>query len=348
MCQILNYDINRIIETNLPWQEFSGKTVLITGASGLLPAYLVETLLYLNEKQLCEKVNVIGIVRNKDYAKNKFRHHKNNKYLNLLEADVNNLIHIDSKIDIIIHAASHASPKYYAVDPVGTLSPNIIGTKNLLELGVKKKIKSFMFFSSGEVYGKTTDASLEKLSESSYYWLDPMDVRSCYAESKRMGETMCVAWGKQYSFDVKVVRPFHTYGPGMKLDDGRVFADFVSNIVNGEDIVMKSDGSHKRPFCYISDATVGFFTVLLKGESANAYNVANPTQNVSIKALAETLIDLFPEKKLKVKRVTVNQSQYMRSPIIEQVPDISKLIKLGWMPKIDIREGFYHTIRSYL
>ncbi len=347
MCQIINEDINKIIEADLPWQELSGKTVLITGASGLLPAYLVETLLHLNKKQFYKKVHVIGIVKNQKYARNKFMHHKNNEYLNLLKSDVNDLIQIDSKIDIIIHAASHASPKYYAIDPVGTLLPNITGTKNLLELGVKKKIKSFLFFSSGEVYGKATDVSLGT-GESSYGWLDPMDVRSCYAESKRMGETMCVAWGKQYGFDVKVVRPFHTYGPGMKLDDGRVFADFVSNIVNGEDIVMKSDGSHKRPFCYISDATVGFLTVLLKGESANAYNIANPMQNVSIKTLAEMLIDLFPEKRLKVKSATVNQSQYMRSPITEQLPDISKLIKLGWMPKIDIREGFYRTIRSYL
>ena len=116
-----------------------------------------------------------------------------------------------------------------------------------------------------------------------------MNVRSCYAESKRMGEVMCVSWGQQYNIHTVIVRPFHTYGPGISFDDGRVFADFVADAVLGRDIVLRSDGLAQRSFCYISDATIGFLTVLLKGDRGEAYNIGNPEAEMSIRELADTI-----------------------------------------------------------
>lgn len=341
-------DLKSITDSNLPWEKLEGKNILITGANGFIPAYLVETILYLNEKRLKNKAKVFALVRNKEKALKRFAFYKNRTDLVFIVQDVIEPINLKEDIHFIIHAASQASPKYFATDPVGTMNANVIGIYNLLKYAKNRDIESFLFFSSGEVYGNI-EISETKINESMYGYLDPMDVRSCYAEGKRAGETMCISYHKQFGVPVKIVRPFHTYGPGMRLDDGRVFADFVSNIVNYQDIKMKSDGSAIRSFCYLSDATSGFMTVLLKGDDAQAYNVTNPTATTRIYDLAKTLVELFPERKLKVLRVNEqDRTGYLRSNIYGFIPDISKLMKLGWTPKISIEEGFRRTIMSFL
>jgi nucleoside-diphosphate-sugar epimerase len=343
---VIDLDFETIIEQDLPWEKFSGSTVLITGANGLIPSYMVDTLMFLNQRQLLdEPVHILALVRNEKYARERFSAYQDDTHLELLVQDVCEPVHRIGNVDFIIHAASQASPKYYHVDPVGTLSANIMGTRNILELGREKSVQSFLFISSGEVYGEVTEACIPTRENDGGY-LDPMSVRSCYAESKRMAETMCVCWHHQYGVPVKVARPFHTYGPGMKLDDGRVFADFVSNIVRRKDIVMTSEGRHIRSFCYLSDATAGFFTVLLKGKDAEAYNIGNPDAAISIAELAETLVSLFPEYGLTVVRAE-RSTHYVQSTIEKNVPNISKAMELGWHPSIGIAEGFLRTINSY-
>lgn len=348
MNQIIQEDLDFILSNNLPWESFFGKTVLISGANGLLPSYLVETLLYLNQKNLGTSVKVIGIVRNIEKAKVRFKSYENRSDLVLINQDICEPIQYDKPVDYIIHAASQASPKYYGLDPVGTLNANIIGTKNLLEFARKNNpMSEFLLFSSGEVYGVTHDSN-HMIKESDYGYIDPTNVRSCYAESKRMAETMCICWSHQYGISVKIVRPFHTYGPMMLPDDGRVFADFVFDIVNNRNIVMKSDGSTKRVFCYISDATIGFFTVLLKGKIREAYNVAGNAE-VSILELANLLIDLFPEKNLKlIREIRTDNNHYLVSPIQYHFPDTSKLKQLDWNTRYTLNDGFKRTIESYL
>jgi nucleoside-diphosphate-sugar epimerase len=341
-----NMDLQEIASAKINWNRFAKKTVLITGANGFLPAYMVDTLMYLNNKILKKaKCKVIALVRNKKHAEERFAKYTADSNFILKIHDVSNIIDIDEKIDFIVHAASPASPKYYKDDPIGVILPNVFGTKNSLELAVKNKVESYLYFSSGEIYGEPTNNN--SISEDSYGYVNPLSIRSCYAESKKMGENLCIAYGHQCNVPVKIVRPFHTYGPGMKLDDGRVFADFVKNVVNNEDIELKSDGSACRPFCYLSDATIAFFQILLKGENNNAYNVSNPYQIVSIKDLATILVSLFPEKRLKVITARENEN-YLQSPIKIQVPDISKIKNLGWEPTTDIKTGFTKTIESYL
>ena len=172
-------------------------------------------------------------------------------------------------------------------------------------------------------------------------------MRACYAESKRMGETICVSWMHQFKIPIVIVRPFHTYGPGMDLNDGRVYADFIANMVNSTDITMKSDGSAIRAFCYISDAAKAFFKVLLNGEAGQAYNVGNDECESSIIDLAEKLITLEPSKNLKVKRFEEQGSNYMKSLVSRNAPDISKIKNLNWFPTVDIEKGFSRTIKSY-
>jgi nucleoside-diphosphate-sugar epimerase len=205
-----------------------------------------------------------------------------------------------------------------------------------------------MFFSSGEVYGIPLD-SMEPITETSYGYLDPLNVRSCYAESKRIGETMCIAWAKQYGLDTVVVRPFHTYGPGMALNDGRVFADFVADVVAKRDIVIRGDGSEKRCFCYLADATVGFLSVLLNGINLEAYNVANPSGEISMKNLAKLISDLFPDRNIKIRfEDPETKKNYLRSSILRSLPSIEKIKKLGWLPETSLEVGFAKTIKSYI
>lgn len=343
---IIKEDTDYILSNVLPWDVFFGSTVLISGANGLLPSYLVDTLIQLNDRKLGNSVKVIGIVRNLERAKERFAYYEGRSDLVLINQDVCTPIQYFEKVDFVIHAASQASPKYYGVDPVGTLNANILGTKNLLDLALKNKVQGFLLFSSGEVYGQVSDDKAN-ITETDYGYIDPTNLRSCYAESKRMAETMCICWSHQFGIPVKIVRPFHTFGPMMRQDDGRVFADFVFDIVNNRNIVMKSDGSAKRVFCYIADATFGFFLVLLKGLNREAYNVAGD-ENITIAKLADLLVGLFPEKKVNVVYEKRQESiSYLESPLKFHFPSNAKIKSLGWSIKYNINKSFYRTIRSY-
>jgi dTDP-glucose 4,6-dehydratase len=187
-----------------------------------------------------------------------------------------------------------------------------------------------------------------RLNETSYGALDPTVVRTCYAEGKRFGEALCTAWFHEYRLPTYIVRPFHTYGPGLQPDDGRVFADFAFNVIRGENIVMTSDGSARRAFCYVTDAIAGFFTVLLTGNAATAYNVANSAADLSLIEFAELLINLYPEKRLVVeRRKRPSGSTYVPSSFSSVLPDTSRLAALGWCASVDPLTGFRRMIEAY-
>jgi UDP-glucuronate decarboxylase len=343
--KVIEEDVLNIISSEyVNWNKLSGKTVLISGANGFLPSYLVYTLLALND-QLGFNIKVVALVRNIHKAHARFKTIIERNDFTLLLHDVTFPLSISEKIDFIIHAASQASPSYYGIDPVGTLNANTLGTNNLLQLAHKHKVENFLFFSSSEIYGTVT-SEVTHISEIDYGYIDPINVRACYSESKRLGETMCISWMHQFNVPVTIVRPFHTYGPGIDLNDGRVFADFVADIAFSRDIVMKSDGSAIRAYCYLSDATVAFFLALLHGKQGEAFNVGNSNCEISVLDLSEKLVALFPEKKLKVIRKEIHREGYLKSSVHRVVPDMKKIIGLGWIPKISIEEGFSRTIKS--
>ena len=343
---IIREDLETITGADLPWEALSGSTILITGAAGFLPAYMVETVLHLNQTRLAQPARVLALVRNRQRAEQRFADYLDRPDFELIVQDVTEPFEPAGNIDYIVHAASQASPRYYRTDPVGTLSANILGTSNLLGLARRCAVKSFLFFSSGDVYG-TVGSAQTSVAEHDYGYLDPTDVRSCYGESKRMGETMCVSWAHQFGIPVRIVRPFHTYGPGMRLDDGRVFADFVRDILAGGPITLHSDGSARRCFCYLADATAGFFAVLLKGASGEAFNVANPEAESSIAGLADRLARIYAEAGIGVERKERTDSVYSPSPIHATLPDINKIRLLGWTPATGIEQGFRRTVESY-
>lgn len=344
--KIITEDFEQIANSRLNFDNFKKKTVLITGASGMIGGYLTEFFLYLNETKKL-KINVIGITRNKEKVRSRFSKYKGRHDLNLIIQDVSAPISLKGPADFIIHAASQASPKYFGADPVGTLLPNVIGTRNLLDIARVKK-SEFLFISSGEVYGELKSNQIPT-KESDWGRLDPTRIRSCYAESKRLGETMCMSWLEQYGVQIKIVRPFHVYGPGLELDDGRVFADFTKNIVEGHDIVLHTKGDAKRSFCYLADAICAFLYVINHGGNGEAYNVGNTNAEISVRKLAEKLVRLFPEKKLKVIVNEKNQRPgYIASSVLRSCPDTSKIEHLGWHPVHSLESGFLRTVQSFL
>ncbi len=345
MNRIIEEDIRTILEDTPCLSVLRGKTVLISGAGGFLPAYMVETLLSLNFRDPGFDVHVIAMVRNKEKASRRFHHLLGTPHLEIVENDVCLPFEPARKVDYIVHAASQASPKYYGSDPVGTLNANLTGTINLISLAHRHSVESFLYFSSSEVYGEVTDIQIPT-QETMFGYLDPAQVRSCYAESKRMGETICMSWFHQYGVPAKVVRPFHTYGPGMALDDGRVFSDFVSDVVHHRNIVLHSDGRARRAFCYLADATKAFLTVLLKGEAGKSYNVGNPHEEYSISELAELIVSL--ELGLVVERKQNVNNGYIASTTSRISPNIARMEELGWKPVVDAKTGFKRTIDSFL
>ncbi len=344
---IIEEDLSYIAQQNINWNKFQDKTVLVTGANGFLPAYMVESLLYQNERNPNLNIRVIGLVRNKEKANNRFAYYKDRTDLSFVVQDVAAPIKVDSPIDYIIHAASQASPKYFRSDPVGTLKANTLGTINLLELARKQSLESFLFFSSAEIYG-TVDAAKLPLDERSIGITDPLNVLSCYGESKRMGETICISYMHQYNIPCKIVRPFHVYGPGIGLDDGRAFVDFVHNIIDNKDIVLHTAGAATRDYIYLADATEAFFKILLDGKVGEVFNVATGKET-SIFELVTMLVDLFPEKKLHVRNDDqIPAGGYMKAPTARVAGNFTKIkSQLGWQWRYPIKEGFKRMVLSY-
>ena len=324
---IVEEDCRRVAASGLPFGKLAGKTILVTGASGFLASAVVEALLHLNESKKLG-LRVVGTVRDPAKARRRFPHHKGRRDLRLFRADASRPLRFNGPLHHILHAASPASPKSYLVDPVGVLAPNALGTAYLLELAREKKA-SLLFFSSSEAKNA----------------LDPLDPRACYAESKRMGETLCAAYHRQHGVRALIARIFHTYGPGMAQGDGRAFADFVADAAAGRELLIKGDGKAVRSYSYLADTVTGLLAVLLKGEPGVAYDVGNDAEPVSILALARRIARLFPERGLKVtRRPRPASERYKPSPFARLTPDLSRLRALGWKPRVGLDEGFRRTV----
>lgn len=347
MNEIIRRDVDDVIASS-PFikEKLNGASILITGATGMLPSYMVYTLLRLCEKDDFCCTLYIG-ARNIQKARIRFGNALDAPYVHIFNADLTQPFSFDSKVDYIVHAASIASSDKFLTNPVEVLLPNTVALHSLLEVARREKA-SFLFFSSGAVYGTLPGKSVIREEDSGY--MLPTDVRSCYGQSKRLGETMCAAYSAEYNVKASIIRPGHTYGPTMDLHDSRVFAEFVRNVIEGHDIEMKSDGTGVRAFCYISDATDAFFRAMILGEAGEAYNVSNPECLSSIIDLAEAIASLYPEKGLVVRRVERKQGDsYAEATGENKVAlSIDKMRTLGWHPHVGIKDGFRRTIESFL
>lgn len=335
--KIIEEDINYILDGKINFKKIENSTILVTGASGMIGTYILYTLSILNDLRSAN-VKIIALVRDRSKIPNYF---KNREDIIVLEQDVCDRINYDEKIDYIIHAASPASPKIMKEAPVDTIMANTIGTYNTLKLAKRNNVHSYVFISSREVYGEPYEWQ-EEFDENTYGFIDPLLPRSCYPEGKRAAENMCVSFREQYGVNAKIARPAHTYGPGMSIYDGRVQADFLKNVVNNENIIMKSTGESLRTYTHVRDVVSGIFYVLLNGTDI-VYNIADENAKITIKELAELLVGLYPERKLKVK-MEIEENQKGCAPFKLGTINSSRLRALGWKPSTTLEEGFKRTI----
>lgn len=329
-------------------ERFSGKKVLITGAAGFLGAHFVHYFLLLNDTgALSEPCRV--------YALDNYLRGMPSWMENMEERpDVvlqNKDIVKDTDFgypDFIIHGASIASPIFYRKYPIETMDANVVGLRNLLEYAAgNRNIESFLYFSTSEIYG---DPYLENIPTPEEYRgnVSCTGPRACYDESKRFGETLCVNFWRIYKVPVKIVRPFNNYGPGLKITDRRVIPDFFRDVLLEKDIMLLSDGSATRTFCYISDAIEGYLRILLSDYNGEAFNIGAEEPEVSIRDLAAKIIDISG-KPLNLDYQDSGDPEYTTDNPKRRCPSIKKAMTLlGYRPKVGLDEGLRRTYSFYL
>ena len=329
------YDnILNVLSNNI--DKLNNKATLITGANGLIGSYTVKFLDYLNKTKNL-KLKIYAMSRSKEKLEKCFG---KNSDINIVQQDLNNPLNIDFHADYIIHAASNAHPRAYSTDPVGTMKTNLFGTMNLLEYAKDNNAK-FLYISSGEIYGNNTDRAF---TEDDLGIVDTKLARSCYPESKRAAETLCMAYNSQYGIDVNVARLCYVFGSTITDTNSRADAQFLRNAVEGKDIVMKSEGLQRRTYCYIADAVSAILTILLCGKSPEVYNVANPNSIVSVREYAQTLANVSGVK-LRFELPDEIEAKGFSKPS-DSILDSTKLQKIGWQALYDIKQALTNTFKE--
>ena len=341
---IIFEDIVHIIyRTKKTLQLLEDKRILIIGAAGLVPSYFLDTVYLLNKKYFSRKCKLTAYIHKDIDVNNRLFYLKKDKNFDFKTVDVSKEFEIEPGFDYIIHAASKASPKAYMKDPIGTIETNVKGTETILRYMLKNRVKSFVYFSSGEIYGNPPSEMIPT-KENYIGSTNHLSERSCYVESKKFSETLCINYFRKYNLPVKLVRPVHIYGPGIRLNDGRVWADFIKNAYEGENITILSNGKASRGFCYISDAIVQLWSVLLLGKSGEVYNIGNDTEEITIKELAEIIAEIF-NKNIEVI-IEAKNLLYLKGSPQKSCPDMAKtLTEFGLKNEITIKEGLKKTIK---
>lgn len=322
--------ISQIINTS----NLQNKSILITGANGLIASYLIDYLMYLN-KTKNTNINIYAMSRSRLKLEQRF---KNTTDLTIVEQDLNKTFEFDEKIDYIIHTAGNAHPLAFSKYPVDTMKTNLLGTINLLELATKYNAK-FLYLSTGEIYGNNIDK--KPFTEFDLGIIDTKSPRSCYPESKRAAETLCISYHSQYNVDVNIARLCYVYGSTITDTNSRADAQFLRNAINKQNIVMKSSGLQERTYCYVADCISALLIILLNGKSGEFYNIANPNSIVSVRDYANTLAKIANVELIFELPDDIEKRGYSKNA--DSILDSTKLQSIGWKPFYDIETGLKNT-----
>ena len=326
---------------NLPvFDKLKNKSIMITGACGLIGSYLVDAIMTHN-KLFNDNITIIAYDFKEEFINNRFPNYLDNPNFKYVCQDVNLPLTYNEPVDYIMHLASNAHPALFKTDPVGTIKANIVGLLNLLEFAKEKNVTRVLYTSTGEVYGEKEGISAYR--EDDLGFVNPTLYRSCYPNSKRCAETLCVSFSEQYGVSTVIARPSHVYGPTMTKSDSRVYAEFIRNILNNEDITLKSLGNQTRSYTYVADAVSALLYILVNGEDKNAYNIANPNSILSIREMAEIIAKIGNKKVLfDIPKDTPTNANPMQCGVLNS----DKLQSIGWTPKYSSEEGFINTINT--
>lgn len=336
----LKNDIDVLSNSYYKFKFLDNSSIFITGGTGLLGSLLVKSLVQFNKKYN-KNISIYALVRNIEKAKSLFKEDIND--INFILGDITEEIKLSAHIDYIFHFACPTSSKAFVEYPVDTINSIVNGTKNILEFAKSKNAKSTLFLSSLEVYGMPFgNQVLMKELDSGY--LDQMSIRSSYSEGKRLAESLCVSYAKQYNLSVKIARLCQTFGAGVAWEDNRVFADFAKKVINQEDIILKSQGKTLRNYCYTTDAILAILTILQKGNSAEAYNVANKEFALSIREMADYFISNFSNHSRLIIDTSISPEKLGYNPEVKILLDTQKLENLGWKAEISQEQAFSRLI----
>lgn len=340
--KLYNDDINAVSNLNLPWEKLKNKSIMISGATGMVGSFIIDVIYHKNNTDdLNCKIYALG--RSSDRMMDRFGSMTYDSNFVFIKYDVNERLEKNDieKVDYIIHLASNTHPLQYATDPIGTITTNIVGVQNLLNYAVDHNTDRFVFASSNEVYGENR-GDVELFDETYCGYINSNTLRAGYPESKRCGEALCQAYKSQKKLDVVVPRLTRTYGPTMLWSDTKAISQFIKKGVVGEDIVLKSNGMQYYSYTYVADAVAGIFTIMLKGENGNAYNIAEERSDIMLKDLAQVIADLCGKKVVFEIPDNIESSGY--SVVTKARLNGSRLRDLGWKPKYDIDSGIERTI----
>ena len=333
-------DIKRLAQADIDWKQLDGKTLLISGATGMIGSCFIDVLMWKSAHSDFDCV-VYAMVRNEDRFINRFSAW-NNDNLIFIKHDVNEPFDFEiGNVDYVIHLASNTHPIQYSTDPIGTISANIIGTYNVLNFAASHNVKRVAFSSSNEIYGENR-GDKEFFDEQYCGYINCNTLRAGYPESKRCGEALCQAYIKQKGINVVIPRFTRSYGPTMLMSDSKAISQFIKNALNKENIVLKSAGTQYYSYTYVCDAVSGLLYVLLYGECGNAYNISDVNSDIMLKDLA-AIISEFSAKEV-VFELPDNVESAGYSTATKARIDSSKLQSIGWKAQYGIKDGIERTL----
>lgn len=330
-------DVRAVAALELPWEQLRGRSILISGATGMIGSFLIDVLM---EKKL--DVTVYALGRSEEKAKARFVRWWDDPCFVFVPCDINKGVNVGAEtVDYVFHAASNTHPVAYATDPIGTITTNIIGTDNLLSFAVEHHTRRVLFASSVEVYGENR-GDREYFTEDYCGYINCNTLRAGYPESKRSGEALCQAYIRQKGLDVVIPRLARTYGPTMLMSDTKALSQFIKKGIAGEDIVLKSAGTQLFSYTYVADAVSAVLYCLFSGQCGEAYNVADSASDIMLRDLAGIIADCVGTKVVFDLPDATESAGY--STATKAIMDSSKLRNLGWSAGYDMRTGLERTL----
>ncbi len=336
-------DIMKVVAQPIPWDKLKNKTLLISGATGLIGSFLIDVVMLLNRKQRLN-CKVYSLGRDEDKARSRFSYCYESPLFQFIPYDINlPFVRNDiGSVDYVLHLASNTHPVAYATDPIGTITTNIIGTQNMLEFACAHHALRCVFASSNEIYGENR-GDVENFKEKYCGYIDCNTLRAGYPESKRCGEALCQAYITQRGLDIVIPRLTRSYGPTMMMSDTKAISQFIRKAIVGKDIVLKSEGTQYYSYTYVADAVCGLLYVLLVGEKGEAYNIADESSDIMLRDLAKIIADFVGNKVVFEIPDAVESSGYSKATKARL--DSTKLQELGWKTIYDIQSGIQRTIK---
>lgn len=341
--ELYREDLAYVAKLKVPWEKLNGKSILLSGATGMIGSFFIDVIMYKNSYDDLN-CHVYAMGRNEEKARKRFGGYWNDSLFDFVEHDVNKTMEYleIEHIDFVLHLASNTHPMAYSTDPIGTITTNIMGVYNMLEFADRVHAKRMEFASSNEIYGENR-GDVEKFDEKYLGYIDCNTMRAGYPESKRCGEALCQAYIAQKGMDVVIPRLTRSYGPTLLNSDTKALSQFLKKGLAHEDIVLKSAGTQYYSYTYVSDAVAGLITVLLCGTKGVAYNIADEASDIRLKDLAGIIAKASGTKVVFDVPEAVEAAGY--STATKARLDHKKVAGLGFRAKYDIKSGIKRTLK---